>query len=86
MARARAEARRRIVVAIASVSAVVAIVAGLVVVKLTAAQPARTGSESLAPAAVVRQVTSVPPAVLSRVPWRARRSPRCSRSGQPGRR
>jgi Domain of unknown function (DUF929) len=67
MARARAEARRRIVVAIASVSAVVAIVAGLVVVKLTAAQPARTGSESLAPAAVVRQVTSVPPAVLSRV-------------------
>ncbi len=66
-ARQRAEARRRLLLAGAAVTAVLAVVVTLATVKLTAT-PARPGaSESLAPAAVVRQVITVPAAVLSRV-------------------
>jgi hypothetical protein len=52
-------------VPIASVAAVLAIVGALVTVKLTSALPA--ASESLASPRVVRQVTTVPAAVLTRV-------------------
>jgi hypothetical protein len=66
-ARKHAEARRRIVAAIASVTAVLAVVVTLVAVKL-ASPPARlVASESQAPSVVVRQVTTVPAAVLARV-------------------
>jgi hypothetical protein len=67
-AQRRQQARRRILVLAASVGAVVAIAAGLVIVSLTAAPPAPAGRESLASATVVREVTSVPAAVLTRVP------------------
>jgi Domain of unknown function (DUF929) len=71
-ARKRAEARRRILVAIASVTAVLAVVVALVAVKLTATPARLVASESRAPSAVVRQVTTVPAAVLARVsPGRA---------------
>jgi hypothetical protein len=66
-ARKRAEARRRILVAIASVTAVLAVVAALVTVKLTATPVRLVASESRAPSVVVRQVTTVPAAVLARV-------------------
>lgn len=67
-AQKRAAARRRLLVPIASVTAVLAIVAALVAVKLSSAPAtAATASESLASPAVVRQVTTVPPAVLSEV-------------------
>src|SRR5213080_4364577 len=62
-ARKRAEARRRLLLAIVAVTAVVAIVATLVTLKLTAAPAHLTASES-APAAVIRQVTTVPAGVL----------------------
>lgn len=65
-ARRRAQARRRWLVAIAAVGAVLAIVVGFVAVKLTAGAPA-AASESLAPSSVVSRVTTVPPAVLARV-------------------
>ena len=58
-ARKRAEARRRLLLAIGAVTAVVAIVATLVTLKLTAAPAHLTASESAAPAAVTRQVTTV---------------------------
>jgi hypothetical protein len=64
-ARKRAEARRRLLVPIASVAAVLAIVVALVVVKLTSAGP--TASESPAPASLLHQVTTVPASVLARV-------------------
>jgi Domain of unknown function (DUF929) len=64
-ARKRAEARRRLLVPIASVTAVLAIIVALVAVKLTSANP--TASESPAPSSVVSQVTTVPAAVLTRV-------------------
>jgi hypothetical protein len=64
-ARKRAEARRRFLTAAGAVAAVVAIVAALVVVKLTASPAHQTASESIASAALVRQVTSVPPATLA---------------------
>jgi hypothetical protein len=64
-ARKRAETRRRLLVPIGAVTAVLAIVAALAAVKLTSAHPA--ASESLAPSSVVRQVTSVPAAMLTRV-------------------
>ena len=64
-ARRRAEVRRRILVAIASVTAVLAIVAGLVTVKLTSPSPVAT--ESSAPPGLAMQATTVPTAVLSRV-------------------
>ncbi len=66
-ARKRAEARQRILVAIASVTAVLAVVVALVAVKLTSTPARLVASESQAPAAVVRQVTTVPAAVLTRV-------------------
>jgi hypothetical protein len=67
-AQKRAAARRRLLVPIASVTAVLAIVAALVAVKLSSAPAAAaTVSESLASPAVARQVSTVPPAVLSQV-------------------
>ena len=63
-ARKRAEARRRLLLAIGAVTAVVAIVATLVTLKLTAAPAHLTASESAAPAAVTQQVTTVPAGVL----------------------
>jgi Domain of unknown function (DUF929) len=66
-ARKRAEARRRLLVSIAAVTAVLASVVVLVAVKLTAAPAQLVASESPAPAAVVGQVSSVPAAVLARV-------------------
>ncbi|HME64407.1 MAG TPA: DUF929 family protein [Streptosporangiaceae bacterium] len=66
-ARKRAEARRRILVAVASVTAVLAVVVALVAVKLTSTPAHLVASESQAPSAVVRQVTTVPAAVLARV-------------------
>jgi hypothetical protein len=65
--RKRAEARRRLLVPIASVTAVLAIVAALVTVKLTAAPAHLVATESPATAAVVRQVSTVPAAVLASV-------------------
>ena len=64
-ARKRAEARRRLLAPIASVTAVLAIVVALVTIKLTS--PRATASESLAPSRVVSQVTTVPAAVLARM-------------------
>jgi Domain of unknown function (DUF929) len=66
-ARKRAEARRRFLVAGGAITAVLAIVVALVTVKLTASPAHRTASESLAPATIVRQVTSVPAATLAQV-------------------
>jgi uncharacterized protein DUF929 len=66
-ARKRAEARRRILVAVASVTAVLAVVVALVAVKLTSTPAGLVASESPASAVVVRQVTTVPAAVLTRV-------------------
>ena len=63
-AQKRAEARRRLWTPIASVAAVLAVLAGLIAVKLTSANPAP--SESPAPSSVVSQVTTVPAAVLAR--------------------
>jgi hypothetical protein len=66
-ARKRAEARRRFLAAIGAASAVLAIVVTLVAVKLTSTPAHLTASESAAPAAIVRQVTTVPGAVLAGV-------------------
>ena len=67
-AQKRAEARRRFLVPIAAVTAVLAIVGVLVAVKLSSGPAsAATASESLASSAVVRQVTTVPAGVLTRV-------------------
>ncbi len=66
-ARKRAEARRRLLVPIAAVTAVLAIVVALVTVKLTAAPVHLVASESPASAAVVAQVSTVPAAVLASV-------------------
>src|SRR5271168_508173 len=62
-ARKRAEARRRLLVAVASVTAVLAVVVALVAVKLTATPARLVASESQASSVVVRQVTTVPAAV-----------------------
>jgi hypothetical protein len=64
-ARQRAEARRRLRLALGAVTAVVATVATLVTLKLTATPAHPVASESAAPAAVARQVTSVPAGVLA---------------------
>ena len=64
LASAGTEARQRLLLAIGAVTAVVAIVATLVTLKLTAAPTHLTASESAAPAAVTRQVTTVPAGVL----------------------
>jgi hypothetical protein len=66
-AKKRAEARRRFLAAAGAVAAVLAIVVALVVVRLTASPAHRTASESAAPAALVRQVTTVPAATLARM-------------------
>src|SRR6202167_2664244 len=66
-ARKRVEARRRILLAIASITAVVGFVVALVGVNLTSTPARLVASESQAPSAVVRQVTTVPGAVLARV-------------------
>ena len=80
-AQKRAEARRRLLVPIASVAARRGDRRALVGVKLTSAPPA--GGESVAPAAVVRQITTVRPRC-----WHgstAAGRPRCfRRSGHPG--
>ena len=62
----RAEARRRLLIAVGSVTAVLAVAVALVAVKLTSSPRAAAGHESAAAAAVVRQVTTVPAAVLAR--------------------
>jgi Domain of unknown function (DUF929) len=66
-ARKRAEARRRFLVAAGAVTAVLAIALALVTVKLTATPAHRTATESIAPTALVRQVTTVPAAALAQV-------------------
>jgi hypothetical protein len=67
-AQKRAEARRRFLVPIAAVTTVLAIVGALVAVKLSSAPAtAASASESPASSVVVRQVTTVPAAVLTRV-------------------
>ena len=66
-ARKRAEKRRRMLIALGSVTAVVAAAATLITVSLTSSPAPLTASESVAPAAVVRQVTSVPSSVLTQV-------------------
>jgi len=66
-ARKRAEARRRLLVAFGGICAVLAVAVALVAVKLTEAPARLTASESVASAAIVRQVTTVPAAVLTGV-------------------
>jgi hypothetical protein len=66
-ARKRAEARRRILVAVASVTAVLAVVVALAAVKLTSTPARLVASESPASSVVVREVTTVPATVLTRV-------------------
>jgi hypothetical protein len=66
-ARQRAVRRRRILIALGSVTAVLATVATLVTVSLTSSPAHLTASESAAPAAVVKQVTTVPASMLSQV-------------------
>jgi len=63
----RAEARRRLLGAFGAVAAVLAVVVTLVAVRLTSTPAHQTASESSAPADLVRQVTTVPDAVLNRV-------------------
>ncbi len=65
-ARKRAEARRRLLLAVGAITAVVATVATLVTLKLTATPAHLVASESAAPAAVARQVATVPAGVLDR--------------------
>jgi Domain of unknown function (DUF929) len=64
-ARKRAEARRRLLIPTAAMTAVLAIVGALVAVRLTSAPSA--ASETLAPPIVVRQLSTVPATVLGRV-------------------
>ncbi len=66
-ARKRAEGRRRVLAAIVAVTAVLGVVAALVAVKLTSTPARSVASESPASSVVVRQVTTVPDAVLTRV-------------------
>ena len=66
-ARKRTQARRRLLTAIAAVTAVLAVVVALVTVKLSATPARPVASESQASSVVVRQVTTVPAAVLTRV-------------------
>jgi len=65
-AQQRAQARRRWLVSITAVGAVLAIVVGFVAIKLTSSTAA-AASEALAPQNVVSQVTTVPAAALARV-------------------
>ena len=67
-AQKRAETRRRFLVPIAAVTTVLAIFGVLVAIKLSSGPAsAAAASESLASSAVVRQVTTVPPGLLTRV-------------------
>ncbi len=66
-ARKRAEARRRLLVAIGAVTAVLAVVVALVAIKLTSAPARPVATESAASSVIVRQVTTVPAAVLTGV-------------------
>ena len=66
-AQKRAEARRRLLLPIGVVTAVLAIVVALVTVKLTSSPTRLVASESIAPAAIARQVTTVPTALLDQV-------------------
>ena len=66
-ARKRAEARRRFLVAGGAITAVLAVVVALVAIKLTATPVHRTASESMAPATIARQVTTVPATTLAQV-------------------
>ena len=66
-ARKRAEARRRILVTGGAITAVLAVFAALVAVKLTAGTAHQGGRESAAPASVVRQVTTVPASTLATI-------------------
>src|SRR5579863_2449400 len=65
-AQQRAQARRRWLVSITAVGAVLAIVVGFAAIKLTSGTAA-AASEAPAPQNVVSQVTTVPAAVLARV-------------------
>ena len=64
-ARKRAEARRRLLVAIGAVTAVLAVVVALVAIKLTSAPARPVATESAASSIIVRQVSTVPAAVLT---------------------
>jgi cell division septal protein FtsQ len=64
--RKRAEARRRFLAAVAAVTAVLAVVVALVVVQVTSPPSRPVASESQASSVVVRQVTGIPAAVLTR--------------------
>jgi hypothetical protein len=64
-ARKRAEARRRLLVAIGAVTAVLAVVVALVAIKLTSAPARPVATESAASSVIVRQVSTVPAAVLT---------------------
>jgi hypothetical protein len=64
-ARKRAEARRRLLAAIGAVTAVLAVLVALVAVKLTSAPARPVATESAASSAIVRQVSTVPAAVLT---------------------
>jgi hypothetical protein len=66
-ARKRAEARRRLLIASAAIIAVLAVAVVLVSIGLTATPARPVASESQASSAVVRQVTSVPAALLTRL-------------------
>jgi hypothetical protein len=66
LAQQRAQARRRWLVSIMAVGAVLAIVAGFAAIKLTSG-PAAAARESAASPGVVGQVTTVPETVLARV-------------------
>jgi len=66
-ARKRAEARRRLLIASAAIIAVLAVAVALVSIGLTATPARPVASESQASSAVVRQVTTVPAALLTRV-------------------
>ena len=66
-ARKRAEARRRLLVAIGAVTAVLAVVVALVAIKLTSAPAHPVATESAASSVIVRQVSTVPAAVLTGV-------------------
>jgi Domain of unknown function (DUF929) len=66
-ARKRAEARRRLLAAIGAVTAVLAVVVALVAIKLTSAPARPVATESAASSGIVRQVTTVPAAVLTGV-------------------
>jgi hypothetical protein len=66
-ARQRTAKRRRLLIALGSVTAVVAAVATVVTVSVSSTPAHLTASESAAPAAVARQVTNVPASVLTQV-------------------